>query len=283
MPRQTITLILSAALGGAIVAGAVAALSPAGTRTVTVISPEPASPNVLAADEGTHQSVAHAIYERAAPGVVAISATATANGFFGPSQAADSGSGIVLTKGGLVLTNDHVVSGATSIAIQVGGSSGPLCRATVVGVDAPHDLALLQIAPDGLKLHPLQLTSSSAARVGDPAYAIGNPYGLDQTLTVGVISALNRTITAPDGAAITGAIQTDAALNPGNSGGPLLNAAGEVIGINAQIATSSSTSGNFEGDAQSGNTGIGFAISANTVIADLRSLDRGAAASAIAG
>jgi len=283
MPRQTITLILSAALGGAIAAAAAAALSPGGTRTVTVSSPKPATANVLAADERTHQSVAHAIYASAAPGVVAISATATANGFFGPSQSADTGSGIVLTSGGLILTNNHVINGATSIAIQIGGSSGPLRRATLVGVDAPDDLALLQINPDGLKLHPLRLASSATARVGDPAYAIGNPYGLDQTLTVGVISALNRTITAPDGASITGVIQTDAALNPGNSGGPLLNAAGDVIGINAQIATSSSTGGGFEDQTQGGNTGIGFAIPANTVIADLRSLDHGAAASAIAG
>jgi putative serine protease PepD len=115
-------------------------------------------------------------------------------------------------------------------------------------------------------------------QVGDPAYAIGNPYGLDQTLTVGVVSALHRTINAPDGAAITGVIQTDAALNPGNSGGPLLNAAGEVIGVNSQIATGANSTG--DGD-EGGNTGIGFAIPSNTVKTELARLDHGVAAAAL--
>jgi putative serine protease PepD len=120
----------------------------------------------------------------------------------------------------------------------------------------------------------LRFGNSAAVRVGDPAFAIGNPYTFDQTLTVGVISALNRTITSPNGASITGVIQTDAALNPGNSGGPLLDAAGRVIGVNSQIATDPSAVAQ-----QGSNSGIGFAIPSTTVLADLASLDHGAALS----
>jgi putative serine protease PepD len=274
------TTIVSAAVGGAIAAAAVVALSPGGTRTRTIAARGPTLASVLASDQQMHQTVAHILYERAAPAVVAISATGTTTTFFGTQQSADTGSGIILTKGGLILTNDHVVSDAQTIVVQVGGSGGPLRRARLVAVDAPHDLALLQIAPGGLKLRTLEFGSSSTLRVGDTAYAIGNPYGLDQTLTVGVVSALARTITAPDGAAIGGAIQTDAALNPGNSGGPLLDAAGRVVGVNSQIATGSD--GGLDETAQGGSTGIGFAIASDTVIGDLRRLDHGAAAGAIA-
>ena len=108
--------------------------------------------------------------------------------------------------------------------------------ATLVGEEANQDLALIRIDPAGLGLKPLRLVSSSSVQVGDSVYAIGNPYGLDETLTRGIVSALDREIAAPDGSKITGAIQTDAALNPGNSGGPLLNEQGEVIGVNSQIA-----------------------------------------------
>jgi putative serine protease PepD len=119
----------------------------------------------------------------------------------------------------------------------------------------------------------LRFGNSAAVRVGDPAFAIGNPFTFDQTLTVGVISALDRTITSPNGANITGVIQTDAALNPGNSGGPLLNGAGEVIGVNSQIAASGAALAT-----QGSNSGIGFAVPSATVLADLASMDHGAAA-----
>ena len=136
--------------------------------------------------------------------------------------------------------------------------------------DASEDLALLKIDATGLRLAPLALGDSSALSVGDPTYAIGNPYGLDRTLTTGVISALGRTISAPDGASIGNAIQTDAALNPGNSGGPLLDAVGRVIGINSQIATGSQQGGGGGGfgalaEGQAGSAGIGFAVPVNTV------------------
>jgi putative serine protease PepD len=120
-------------------------------------------------------------------------------------------------------------------------------------------------------LQPLKLVSSSAVQVGDSVYAIGNPYGLDETLTKGIVSALGREISAPNGAAIKDAIQTDAALNPGNSGGPLLNAQGEVIGVNSQIASDAASS---EGS-QPGSTGVGFAISSNTVAEVVKTIESG--------
>lgn len=125
--------------------------------------------------------------------------------------------------------------------------------------------------PSGLGLKPLKIADSGSVQVGDAVYAIGNPYGLDETLTRGIISALGRTISAPDGAEITGAIQTDAALNPGNSGGPLLNEQGEVIGVNSQVASESAGTGG----AQPGSTGVGFAISSDTVLSAVRAIEAG--------
>jgi putative serine protease PepD len=277
MTKPTTTTLISATIGGAIAAAALLVAAPGDTTHRTIKGSASSAAGMLAADERTHQTLAHLIYQRAAPSVVAISATSTSHGFFGASAQADTGSGIVVSAKGLILTNNHVVNGAHSITVQVGGSSGPLRRAKVVGVDASDDLALLKITPAGLTLRPLHFADSSGVQIGDPAFAIGNPYGLDQTLTVGVVSALDRTITSPNGASITGVIQTDAALNPGNSGGPLLNAAGEVTGVNSQIATGSNSS---EVEQQGGNTGIGFAIPSDTVRAELKRLDHGAAAAA---
>ena len=275
MSRRPMTSILSAALGGLLAALAVVLIAPSGTVTTrTVSSSTDLAANALASDEQTHQTLAHFIYEHAAPSVVAILATTQTTGLFGGTQS-DSGSGIVVSAKGLILTNNHVTAGANKITVQFAGTSGPTRRATVVGVDASNDLTLLSVKPAGLRLSPLHFGNSAAARVGDPAFAIGNPFTFDQTLTVGVISALDRTITSPNGASITGVIQTDAALNPGNSGGPLLNAAGQVIGVNSQIATSGSALAT-----QGSNSGIGFAIPSATVLADLATLDHGAARSA---
>jgi putative serine protease PepD len=138
------------------------------------------------------------------------------------------------------------------------GTSTKKLTAQVLGADASKDLALLKV--DATNLHALSLGDSSTLQVGDNVYAIGNPYGLDHTLTSGIVSALNRQIDAPDGTPITGAIQTDAALNPGNSGGPLLDATGKVIGVNSQIASSGAAAGG-----EAGNVGIGFAIPSKTV------------------
>ncbi|HWY19511.1 MAG TPA: trypsin-like peptidase domain-containing protein [Solirubrobacteraceae bacterium] len=203
------------------------------------------------------------IYQRDSAGVVAIKAVA--------SEGENSGTGIVLDDKGPILTNDHVVAGASSIVAGPGKSSNATRAATLVGEEANQDLALIRIDPSGLGLHPLNLISWSSVQVGDAVYAIGNPYGLDETLTRGIVSALGREIAAPDGAKITGAIQTDAALNPGNSGGPLLDEQGEVIGVSSQIASDAARS---EGS-QPGSTGVGFAVASNTVAQAVKKIEAG--------
>src|SRR5262249_18889153 len=176
---------------------------------------------------------------------------------------------------GLILTNDHVVQGASAISVRPGGTSSATRTATLVGEEANTDLALIRVDPSGLGLRPLKLVSSSAIQVGDPVYAIGNPYGLNETLTRGIVSALGREISAPDGTKISGAIQTDAALNPGNSGGPLLNEQGEVIGVNSQIASDAASGAG----SQPGSTGVGFAISSNTVARAIKAIQSGSGVS----
>jgi putative serine protease PepD len=203
------------------------------------------------------------IYRLNSPGVVSITASSP--------EGVDKGTGIVLNQKGLILTNDHVVAGATSLSIKTGGSSGVTRAATLVGEEANSDLALIRVDPEGLGLKPLKMSSSKEVHVGDQVYAIGNPYGLEETLTRGIVSGLDREIKAPDGAAITGAIQTDAALNPGNSGGPLINQRGEVVGINSQIASDAASS---EGS-QPGSTGVGFAISSDTAAQVVKAIESG--------
>ena len=168
-----------------------------------------------------------------------------------------TGSGFVVSPDGYIVTNAHVIEGANGqIKAKVG--DGKTLDAKLVGEDASTDLALLKVSATNLKA--LQLADSSSVEVGDDAYAIGNPFGLDRTLTVGVVSALQREISSPNGFSIDDVIQTDAAINPGNSGGPLFNAQGQVIGVNSQIESTGSSNGG-----QAGNVGIGFAIPSNTV------------------
>jgi S1-C subfamily serine protease len=174
-----------------------------------------------------------------------------------------TGSGFVIDGKGHMLTNNHVVEGADSIQVKLGASDTPY-PAKVVGADPATDLALLDVEAPASQLHPLALGRSAAMEVGDPVVAIGNPFGLDRTVTSGIVSALQRQIEAPDGFSITNVIQTDAAINPGNSGGPLINADGEVIGINSQIAT---------GGGGGGNVGIGFAIPIDTIRSEIRQLE----------
>jgi putative serine protease PepD len=203
------------------------------------------------------------IYQRDSTGVVSIKAVT--------SEGEDEGTGIVLNEQGLILTNDHVIKGARSLTVDASGSSKKTTSATILGEEANQDLALIRVDPAGLGLKALTLASSSSVQVGDGVYAIGNPYGLEETLTRGIVSALGREIAAPDGAKITGAIQTDAALNPGNSGGPLIDAQGDVIGVNSQIASDAAQA---EGS-QPGSTGVGFAISSNTVAAATKKIEAG--------
>jgi S1-C subfamily serine protease len=153
-----------------------------------------------------------------------------------------------------------------AIKVTVSLERGKTVNAKVIGKDPSNDLAVLRISTDGLTLHPLPLGSSSGVQVGDPVLAIGNPFDLERTLTTGVVSALQRKITAPNGFTITNVIQTDAPINPGNSGGPLLDAAGRVIGINSQIYT---------GSGGGGSVGIGFAVPIDKAKAELSQLEKG--------
>jgi S1-C subfamily serine protease len=201
-----------------------------------------------------------AVYKKALPSVVNItSKSMTFNFFYGQVPQEGQGSGFILDRAGHVLTNFHVIADANRIEVKT--SDKHTYKATIVGSDKMHDLALLQInAPN---LQPVTLADSSELMVGQKVYAIGNPFGLNGTMTRGIISSI-RSIKGPEGAPIEDAIQTDAAINPGNSGGPLLNSRGEVIGINTLIAT---------GGAEQ-SSGIGFAIPINTAKAVLGDLTR---------
>jgi putative serine protease PepD len=236
------------------------------TGGATVSSAAPATAGSRR-EVSTTTPTATQIYQRDSTGVVSIKAV-TADG-------GDTGTGIVLNDEGLILTNNHVISEGTSLTVSPGKSSNLTRSATVVGADANSDLALIKVNPSGLGLEPLKLVSSSSVEVGDSVYAIGNPYGLDETLTKGIVSALGREISAPNGATIKGAIQTDAALNPGNSGGPLLNAEGNVIGVNSQIASDAASSAG----SQPGSTGVGFAISSSTVSEVIKTIESGGGSS----
>ncbi len=194
------------------------------------------------------------IYERAAPGVVQIARTSNTSDVLSGTTPSALGSGFVVDKAGHIVTNFHVVEDADEIRVSF--SNRDTVEAELVASDPSTDLAVLRVDADARALTPLPLGDSDDVRVGDPVVAIGNPFGLDRTATAGIVSALQRLITAPNDFAIDHVIQTDAPINHGNSGGPLLNAHGEVIGVNTQIQT---------GGVSTGNVGIGFAVPSNTV------------------
>lgn len=213
----------------------------------------------------------HEIYQDAGPGVVNIRARVTrrATSPFeqGGGSGVSTGSGFVLDKDGYILTNAHVVEGAGSVTVQFEDDTS--FPAKIVGSDLSSDLALLQVSGQRKSaLHPVELGEAKGVQVGDPVIAIGNPFGLDRTVTTGIVSALQREIEAPNNFSISDVIQTDAAVNPGNSGGPLLDATGKVIGVNSQIATA---------NGQGGNVGIAFAVpidEAKRVIPELKKSGR---------
>ncbi|MGH2982160.1 MAG: S1C family serine protease [Solirubrobacterales bacterium] len=249
--------LLVAALGWvAIAAGLVKASSEDGASSL----PLAPAPIEAKAGDGERGTVAR-IYEADAAGVAFIeaerpSAPSLPLDPFGspPGGGTATGSGFVIDSEGHALTNNHVVAGAETIRVKLGDEATSY-EAEIVGRDPATDLALLKIDAPASALHPLAVGDSSTVRVGDPVVAIGNPFGLDQTVTTGIVSALQRQIEAPNGFAISNVIQTDASINPGNSGGPLINSAGEVIGITSQIET---------GGGGRGSVGIGFAIPSNT-------------------
>src|SRR3954452_14223546 len=227
-----------------------------GKTTKTVVQQSPITQP--ASDTKSSGLTVSDIYKKVSPGVAFIEADVVENtnspfGFPQQQRGTATGSGFVLDKQGYILTNAHVVNGASNIQVHFG--QGSPVSAKLIGKDLSTDLALIKVDPSKTKLDPVPLGDSSKLKVGDPAVAIGNPFGFDDTVTTGIISALQRQINAPNGFSIDNVIQTDAAINPGNSGGPLLNAGGQVVGINSQIAT---------GGSGNGSVGIGFAIPINT-------------------
>jgi S1-C subfamily serine protease len=199
------------------------------------------------------ETVVAQIYEQVSPSVVHITNRSQVVDFFrGVVPQEGTGSGWVYDTQGHIVTNNHVVEGASEIEVVL--ADGTHLVATVVGADAYYDLAVIQVDASKMTVPPIPLAEAGRLRVGQHVLAIGNPFGLDRTLTTGVISALDRTIEGDSGSVIGNAIQTDAAINPGNSGGPLLNTRGQLIGVNTAIR---SVSG--------GSVGIGFAVPINTV------------------
>ena len=201
-----------------------------------------------------------AVYKKALPSVVNITSTAMQFDFFyGPVPQQGQGSGFILNKQGLILTNNHVIDNAQRIEVTL--SDKHKYKATRIGIDKNHDLALIKI--DAPNLQPATLSDSGGLTVGQKVYAIGNPFGLNGTMTRGIISSI-RSIRGPQNNPIEDAIQTDAAVNPGNSGGPLLNSRGEVIGITTLIASNGADQ----------SSGIGFAIPINTAKAVLDDFEK---------
>ena len=274
MKKALASPFLAALVGGVVVAVVIAVLGVGGgDNTKTVVQPAPVGGSApVSSNRSSSGLTARDIYKRAAPGVVNVKAQLVQEiespfDVFPQQQRGEaSGSGFVVDTKGHILTNAHVIEGASQVAVSF--EDKKTANAKVVGRDSSSDLALLKIDEDAHALKALPLGDSKSVQVGDPTIAIGNPFGLDRTLTTGVVSALQRRIEAPNGFGISNVIQTDAAINPGNSGGPLLDAAGRVIGINSQIAT---------GGSGNGNVGIGFAVPINTakgIIPDLKSAGR---------
>jgi S1-C subfamily serine protease len=257
---QLAALLAAGVLGGAVAVGGVALFGGFADDTTTVVeTSQPAG----ATPAGSSRSLTvNEIYRRSGPGVVQITVRTSprietdpfyGNPFRTPGQEA-LGSGFVIDKAGHVVTNYHVIQGGAE-NIEVGFSDRETLQAKVVGSDPSTDLAVLKVDASSRALTPLPLGDSDQVEVGDQVVAIGNPFGLERTVTSGIVSALQRAVTAPNGYTIDHVIQTDAPINKGNSGGPLLNARGEVIGVNSQI----------ESEAPAGNVGIGFAVPSNTV------------------
>jgi putative serine protease PepD len=251
LPIAAVTIALVAGSGLAVAVAESTHESPA-ARTPTVT--ETVAPGTNAAST-SGKSISD-IFQATADGVVEITAQTTNNGaspFESPGGTAQ-GTGFVIDSQGNIVTNAHVVSGASSVKVTM--RDGKTYTGRIVGTDETTDIAVVHIDAPADSLHPLSFGDSEAVSVGETVVAIGNPFGLEDTVTAGIVSALDRTITSPNNRPITGVIQTDAAINHGNSGGPLLNDQGQVIGVTSQIYADSQTSG---------NVGIGFAVPSNTV------------------
>jgi len=257
---------LSALIGGVVVAAV--GLLAIGSGWIEVGNSESSAPAISmtrpAADtSGGQGKTIGQIYAEDGRGVAFIQSQADApeqdspfgvpGGPGGPGGAS-AGSGFVVDNAGRILTNQHVVDGADEIEVRI-GDSDTIYEAEVIGEDPATDLALIQVDAPADALFPLEFADSDGVRVGDPVVAIGNPFGLDRSVTSGIVSAVQRQIQAPNGFSISNVIQTDAPINPGNSGGPLIDSDGRVVGVNSQIQT---------GGLSGGNVGIGFAVPINT-------------------
>ena len=256
LPLMILALVLAVALTGRMSRPPSAASAPvqvaqeASRQTATGQVPESTTPGGLAA---ALEETVIKVNREASPGVVNITTSAVGADVFlqaVPGQA--TGSGFVLDQQGNIVTNNHVVENAEKLEVTF--ADGSTAEATLVGRDPSNDLAVIKVDVPAGVLRPLKLGDSSALQVGQLAIAIGSPFRLQGTVTIGVVSSLGRDLRAGNGRIIGGIIQTDAAINPGNSGGPLLNSSGEVIGVNSAIFSPSG-----------GNVGIGFAIPVNTV------------------
>jgi putative serine protease PepD len=233
---QLLALLVAAVLGGIVAAGAVLLLdddgaAPAASTTVTTASTARPTSGGLSAN---------AVYERASSAVVEI------------QSGNASGTGFVIDAEGHVVTNEHVVDDAQTVEVRF--ASGGEEQGRVVATDPSTDLAVVQVDLSGHDVTPVKLGSSAGVDVGDSVYAIGNPFGLERSFTAGIVSAVDRDITAPNNFTINDAIQTDAPVNQGNSGGPLLDTSANVIGVVSQIASETG-----------GNVGIGYAVPSDTV------------------
>ncbi|MGH3010754.1 MAG: S1C family serine protease [Gaiellaceae bacterium] len=253
--RSTRTLTVTAALvaaaavgagGGAATYAALGSEDGGSAPQVTVANPQPAA--------STSESLSVSeIYEQTYKGVVEITAMSSQSSpLGGEQQAQGQGSGFVFDAEGHIVTNQHVVEGAETVSIRFW--DGSTHDATVVGSDPSTDLAVVKVDAPASMLEPLELGDSDQLSVGEGVVALGSPFGLEGTVTSGIVSALNREMTSPNNFTISNSIQTDAAINHGNSGGPLVNAAGQVVGVNTQIKSESG-----------GSDGIGFAIPSSTV------------------
>ena len=253
--RNPVTRVAAGATALVLAAGTGAAtyaiVSDGGDSTTTIV--RESSPGTTQPVKDGSLTIGQ-VYDRTNASVVEITVTtrAAAAGPMGSGAAQAQGSGFVYDTSGHVVTNEHVVDGADSARVRF--ANGKTYDATVVGSDPSTDLAVLKVDAPASVLHPLALGDSSQVAVGDVVVAIGSPFGLENSVTAGIVSALGRSMDAPNGYTINGSIQTDAAINHGNSGGPLLDLGAKVVGVNAQIASESG-----------GNDGVGFAIPSNTV------------------
>jgi S1-C subfamily serine protease len=251
---RSLVMFFGGAFSVALVVGILAVGGVIDNDPAPVTQAAPPSPPASSTDRGERrrtqangvESISD-IYKRVSAGVVFVQS--------GSATSGATGSGFVYDKDGHIVTNDHVVENATQFSVRIGVDTKPI-PARLVGKDPSSDLAVLKIDPGAVKggLQPLELGDSNALEPGDQAIAIGSPFGLEGTVTTGIVSSLGRTIEAPNGFPIANAVQTDAAINPGNSGGPLLDGNGRVIGVNSQIKSGSGS-----------NSGVGFAVPVSTI------------------